>query len=82
MVVVFKQSIYFSEACSEFTAEGTKINELGSVAYYLSPTENSQVGDVPIYCASIGMEIFMPKDPEQWDSFKSFYWEELPGKIM
>lgn len=71
-----------SELCSEYTTEGMKVNEMETMVYYLSPTKNTAVQDVPDFCAGLEMEIFMPKQPEQWNSFKSLYNEELPGNIL
>lgn len=74
---------FISDLCSQYyNIEGMEVNEAETMVYYLSPTNSTAVQDVPDFCAGIEMEIFMPKEPEQWYSFKSIYGDALTGNIM
>ena len=57
-----------------------KLNRKERVVYFLSLSQDTAVEDIPEYCASLEMEILMPKDPAQWVTFKSMFEEELPGR--
>lgn len=67
------------ELCSEFTSNGMKTYPQANLTLFLSPQTDIPVGEVPDFCTDLGLEAFMPKDPEMMVVFKSMYATEIAG---